>query len=156
MSLASVLIFVKQIFNQLNFLIMKIITMLAMLLIIGAATFCQQTNSSPALTKQDYLQKGKHQKTGAWILLGGGSALAITGLLINNQASFDNAGTTAIVAGVGVLSMIGSIPLFIASGRNKRKAMTASTFFKIETVPVIQHANFARKSYPALSVKINL
>jgi uncharacterized membrane protein len=135
---------------------MKIITMLAMLLIIGAATFCQQTNPSPALTKQDYLKKSKNQKTAAWILLGGGSALVVTGILLSNNASFDNLGTTAGVAIVGGLSMLGSIPLFLASGRNKRKAMTASTFFKIETVPVIQHASFARKSYPALSVKINL
>ena len=135
---------------------MKKIIILTILLILASTTFGQQTKTSLALTKQDYLQKSKRQKTAAWILLGGGSALAITGLLINNQASLDNAGTTAIVAGIGVLSMIGSIPLFIASGRNKRKAMAMSASLKLENTSAIQGYKMVHASYPALSVKIKL
>jgi len=135
---------------------MKKIIILTILLILASTTFGQQTKTSLALTKQDYLQKSKRQKTAAWILLGGGSALAITGLLINNQASLDNAGTTAIVAGIGVLSMIGSIPLFIASGRNKRKAMAMSASLKLENTSAIQGYKMVHTSYPALSVKIKL
>lgn len=135
---------------------MKKIIIFTMLLILSATSFSQQTTPSQPLTRADYLHKSKSQKTTAWILLGGGSALAITGLLLNNQASFDNAGTTAIVGGVGVLSMIGSIPLFIASGKNKRKAMTTTAFFKMETAPVFKAYSMVHTSYPALSVKINL
>lgn len=31
---------------------------------------------------QDYLQKSKNQKTTAWIMLGGGGALILTGIVI--------------------------------------------------------------------------
>ena len=60
------------------------------------------------------------------------------------------------MGGLGFLSTLGSIPLFIASGRNKRKANAATTFFKMEKTPVIQQTGFAYQSYPAVSVKIRL
>ncbi|MBC7653806.1 MAG: hypothetical protein H7098_04940, partial [Oligoflexus sp.] len=56
---------------------------------------------------------------------------------------------------LGGLSILSSIPLFIASGRNKRKAANASAFFNIEKVnddPLALH----RINYkPTLSVKIS-
>ncbi len=62
----------------------------------------------------------------------------------------------ALAGGVGVLSALGSIPLFIASTKNKRKANAATTFFKLETAPVIRLHSFVQHSLPAVSVKINL
>lgn len=137
---------------------MKKIIIFTMLLVLSATSFSQQTNPSQPLTRADYLHKSKSQKTTAWILLGGGSALAITGILIGakKETSFNDASTGAIVGGVGALSMIGSIPLFIASGRNKRKAMAANAFFKMETAPVFKGNSMVHTSYPALSVKIKL
>ena len=131
-----------------------------MLLVFTTSSFCQQTNSLQTLTSEDYLKKSNHQKTAAWVLLGGGSALIITGVLIggggSGDVSFGAAGTAVVVGGVGVLSALGSIPLFIASAKNKRKANAATTFFKMETVPVIQQHSFVQYSFPAVSVKINL
>src|SRR5438045_9207630 len=103
---------------------MKKIIAYAMLLLITTNSFSQQTNPSAPLN-QDYLKKSKNQKTAAWVLLVGGIALVGIGVLIGDQkqSTFDDAATGGVIAGIGILSTIGSIPLFIASGRNKRKAM---------------------------------
>ena len=48
-----------------------------------AASFCQKTNDSVQVVKTDYLTRSKNQKTAAWILLGGGTALiGIVSLLV--------------------------------------------------------------------------
>jgi hypothetical protein len=106
----------------------------------------------------DYLQKSKRQKSAAFTLLGGGSALIITGLLIGNNknSSFGDAAAGGILGGLGVVSVIGSIPLFNASGRNKRKANTATTFFKIETMHTVPPHSLIRIPFPAISVKFSL
>ncbi|MEJ7681312.1 MAG: hypothetical protein WKG06_26375 [Segetibacter sp.] len=48
-----------------------------------------------------------------------------TGFLIGNrkEASFGDAATGGVIGAIGVLSAIGSIPLFIASTKNKRWGM---------------------------------
>ena len=94
--------------------------------------------------------------------------MIITGMIIYsndyNSAVEDNpwlVGTDAnpagaVIATVGLLSCAGSIPLFIASGKNKKRAMAISTSFKLEKASVIQGPAFVKKSYPALSLKIGL
>ena len=137
---------------------MKKILIYFLLLALPGASFCQQTNDSVPLIKTDYLQKSKNQKTAAWVLLGGGAALIGTGFLIGDSknSSFDDAATGAILGGIGVLSAVGSIPLFIASGKNKRKAMSTSAFIKMETAPAFQKQSFVPNSYPAFLVKFSL
>lgn len=92
--------------------------------------FSQSEN--PATSKEYYLKKSKTQKTIAWIMLGVGSVTAITGLIIEesevnndlvNYLVDDKLGgtcTVMIVAGSAIA--LGSIPLFIISSKNKRKA----------------------------------
>jgi len=151
---------------------MKQVTAFLTVFIIGMNSFCQQTENLQSIQKTDYLHKSKKQKTAAWILLGGGIAMTITGTVIyhnayNKAAEEDPFGTLltlgtnvnpggAVLAIVGLLSTIGSIPLFIASGKNKRKASSVSTSFKMENAPVIQRASLVKRSYPALSLKIGL
>jgi len=127
-----------------------------LLLALPAASFCQKTNDSVPVIKTDYLVKSKNQKTAAWVLLGGGVALIGAGFLIGDSknATFDDAGTGVVLGGIGFLSAVGSIPLFIASGKNKRKAMKASAFIKLETVPLLQKQSFGQNSYPAFSMNI--
>jgi hypothetical protein len=127
---------------------------IAVMILIGTSVFSQSTPSVPT----DYLQKSKNQKTAAFVLLGGGPILIITGFLIGDSknSSFGDAATGAILGGVGVLSALGSIPLFIASARNKRKANTATAFFKMETVTAIQQHSFVQHSYPAVSLRFTL
>jgi anaerobic selenocysteine-containing dehydrogenase len=86
------------------------------------------------------LQKSKKQKTAAWLLLGGGGALTTIGLIVgvsqatkdfsngisnifsntNYSTSSSTGGIIMVIAGTG--AMLGSIPLFIGAGNNKKKA----------------------------------
>jgi len=118
----------------------------------ATTSFCQQTK----LLHDDYMLKSKRQKSAAWVLLGGGIALMGTGFLIGNgkEASFDDAAGGVIVAGIGVLSAIGSIPLFIASARNKRKGMSLS--FKTETTSPFFKGGFLCRYYPSVAFKVSL
>src|ERR1700741_2560430 len=115
-----------------------------LLLALPATSFCQKTNDTVPVVKTDYLIKSKNQKTAAWVLLGGGTALIGVGFLIGDSknATFDDAGTGVVLGGIGFLSAVGSIPLFIASGKNKKKAMKATTFIKMETAPSFQKQFF--------------
>ncbi|MBL0129823.1 MAG: hypothetical protein IPP43_00795 [Chitinophagaceae bacterium] len=105
---------------------MKKFSFFALLLIASAISFSQPITNTTSITKTDYLQKSKNQNTTAWVLLVGGATFILAGDLIGNskESTFGDAGTGVIMAGLGVLSMIGSVPLFIASGKNKRKAIS--------------------------------
>lgn len=145
---------------------MKKIILFIMLLIMSAASFSQETKPSPALTKQDYLLKSKHQKTAAWVLLGGGLALTVTGIIVYSNyvtsandpftllARANSGGAGGVLTAIGVLAMGGSIPLFLASGKNKKRAMSVS--FKNETAPQIQKGGFVSLPVPSLALKIGL
>ena len=137
---------------------MKKIILFTMLLIFSVSSFSQQTTPSKPVTREDYLKKSKNQKTAAWVLLGGGTVLIGTGFLIGDreESSFDDAATGAILGGIGVLSMIGSIPVFLASGKNKRRANAMSASIGMENADIIQGYTTAHASYPAISIKISL
>ncbi len=116
------------------------------------------------------LQKSKKQKTAAWILLGGGGALTTIGFIVGiSQAANDfsngisniftntNYSTSSstgaiimVIAGTG--AMLGSIPLFIASGNNKKKA---HLLLKDETVFFDPQLNI-KEHIISLDIKINL
>ena len=137
---------------------------MALLIVMTGSPFSQQT----PFVKDDYLQKSKHQKTAAWILLGRGATLSVVGLAVGLDSAVDELGSQiatgeddkSFVAGAvlfytGLGSMLG-IPLFVASGRNKRKVMEAALIFKTENSPVIQKIAICSHSYPVLSVKFSL
>ena len=97
----------------------KIIT--AILALGLLSSFTGQTTSR----SEYFLARSKQQRSTATIMaIAGASAVGI-GLLIGNreESSFDDAAVGAVVGGIGVLTMLGSIPVFIASGLNKRKAV---------------------------------
>jgi len=121
-------------------------------------SFCQKTSDTVPSIKTDYLVKSKNQKTAAWVLLGGGTALIGIGFLIGDSknSTFDDAATGAVLGGIGFLSAIGSIPLFIASAKNKRKAMQATTFIKMENVRMIPNQSLVQTSYPSIALRIKL
>jgi len=115
---------------------------------------------------KDYAKKSKNQKKAARILLCGGAALVATGVIIP-QGEFksysillypehknDAIKGTFILA--GALSALGSIPLFIASKRNKRKANKATISFKNEKVLFFHKNDFFLESQPSLNLKIGL
>ena len=134
---------------------MKKIILSVILLLLIVTSFCQTTNTK--LSKDYYLQKSKSQKTAAWILLAGGAGLVTVGFITGTSSdSFaDNKLTTgAILVATGGAAMLGSIPFFIASGKNKRKAIAASAFFKMETAPVFSSYSVAYVSYPSICIKV--
>jgi len=124
------------------------------------SSFSQQTQLDTVKhgTKDYYLQKSKRQKTGAWVLLIGGTALMGTGLLIadSKNATFDQAGTGAIMFGIGFLADLGSIPLFIASSKNKKRAMKASVSLKIQDALAVRKQNIMNARFPAISFHVRL
>ena len=98
---------------------MKMVIIFLMLLILSIAVFSQETTSSQSLTKEDYLTKSRHQKTAAWILLGGG--VAMFAIAAPGNVSFDALGVLVVVGTVATLS---SIPLFIARDATKERQGT--------------------------------
>jgi len=80
----------------------------------------------------NYLQKSRNQKTGAWVLLGLGVAGIISGIIIEANNVVDNTysvfadestnNTGTVVAVAGGCMALGSIPFFVASVKNKKKA----------------------------------
>ena len=137
---------------------MRKILIWVILLATATTSYCQQTKSGEPLTRQEYLTKSKNQRTAARILLIGGGALLATTIIIAapGNISFDNLGTVVTIGAIGGVAALGSIPLFIASGRNKRKAVNASAYINLEKGSFIQQQNIKFSTYPAISIKINL
>jgi ABC-type enterochelin transport system permease subunit len=141
---------------------MRKIIFLSFLLIASVTAFSQQIKTSPVLTKQDYLKKSKTQKTIAWILAGTGVGFvtaAIATASVNdvvNAIVGDDSGlnTSAIFLVIGGITTVSSVPLFIASGRNKKKGMSLS--FKNEIAPQLRENSFVNRYIPSFSLKINL
>jgi len=126
------------------------------MLLMTATSFCQQANPPQPLTKNDYLQKSKNQKTAAWVLLGGGLALAVGGAVLDVNSDWSSSETPyLVVITAGCASMLGSIPLFISSAKNKRKAMNASAFFEIRQNPVLTSTELISSKSPTLSIRLN-
>jgi energy-converting hydrogenase Eha subunit H len=156
---------------------MKKIAPFFLLMTLSASTFSQQINPSPALTKQDYLEKSKKQKTGAWLLLSGGfvmttigAGLAIDDAVDETSSALvtifslglvepvsddkDNTAVANVLFFTGLAGMIGSIPLFKAAKRNNRNGMSLS--FGNQKIPSLQKCSFVYNSIPSLKLKINL
>lgn len=110
----------------------------------------------------DYMQISIKQKKTASIMLGGGVVLIVAPalILLNSQLGDDNLSGKAVITigamSVGCLSVLGSIPLFIAAARNKERALVGSTGFKVEYFPVLSRSYSENKPFPALVFKIKI
>ncbi len=114
---------------------------------------------SQSLTGKDYLKRSKNQKTVGWVLLGGGTALIATAYLVDPPArpgSFDDLVIKGAFVVVGALSAISSVPFFIASGKNKRRARSATAYLKMEGASAIRGFSKVLILFPAASIKIRL
>jgi hypothetical protein len=128
------------------------------LLFLSLQVFSQETNPAQSLTKQDYLKKSKSQKTTASVLLGSGVLAGGIGLAAGAgsvcvgcpEKPKDQSGW--VIAG-GTL-MVSSIPFFIASSKNKKKATSIS--LKNQFIPTLQSNGLANKATPTLAVTISL
>ncbi len=108
-------------------------------------------------------KKSKSQKKTANILLAGGAIFTLTAFLIPRGEptggfilGYNNDGIKAVFGTVGFLSMLGSIPWYIVSSKNKRKANAATISFNNQKVLFPQQNTFVLKTQPALTLKIKL
>ena len=103
------------------------------------------------------------------MLLGGGAVLAVVGTAVGycnaddeiasivGEGENDNSYMAGgIMMVTGLAAMVGSVPLFIASARNKKKAHAASASIKLETMPVVYRQGISKLSYPVACIRINL
>ena len=136
---------------------MKQILISMIMLLTVQQTFPQYKDTARIHHTQDFDLKSKNQKSAAWVLLGGGTALVAGGLLIGNRStsSFDDAAAGAIMGGLGVISALGSIPLFLASGRNHRRAI-GSAQIRLQAYPSLSRSQAPSILYPAAYFRISL
>ena len=133
---------------------MKITKLALLLFLFAISASAQQTTSAPGLTKSDYLKKSKKQKTIAFVLAGGGSIAWLAGLskYMDQRDNKDGGGEAAMI--IGGTAALASIPLFIISSRNKKKAMSMS--FKNQMLPQLQSSGFVYQTIPSIHLKISL
>ncbi len=123
------------------------------------------SHSSSAQTKDDYLLKSKHQKTTALVMLGGGACFGIVGSVVaiagtTNlfRGQIDKAGNNIGAAGIllitGGAAMLGSIPFFIASGKNRRNSLSLS--FTNSPTPALVKNITGTQYLPSIRLQFNL
>ena len=139
--------------------IMKKASIIPFLFLLATTSFCQRETMNTKATGADLLKKSKTQKTVAWVLAGTSAisfGKAFSDVLDEDIFSDEYQHSYGLSLGIGTASLAGSIILFVASGRNKRKAGTASAFIDMEQVPVFQGTFFTRRSFPVIGVKIKI
>lgn len=126
-------------------------------------SLAQTTEPPENRSATDYLIKSNKQKRAGWILLGGGAGLTGIGLIVgvstvwNDILEGNTKGSNAagIIMATGLASMAGSIPLFIAAGKNRRKA-AAAVSFKMENSTIIDQWAISARQYPAIAIRLSL
>jgi hypothetical protein len=117
-----------------------------------------QTIPSTEFSKEDYLQKSKRQKTTGWIFLSAGVVITTVGIIgFDNTYNDDwygnsSSDTYGYLVLAGPLISLGSIPFFISSGSNARKAATLS--IRNQPILIPNQGSLAKSSQPSLSVTI--
>ena len=141
---------------------MKKITGLFFILTFSAGiSFAQNTSpyDNAAIDQEDFLKKSRSQRTIGWIMAGTGTALVATGFVVAfadametafSGDSYNKTGEAMIIGGVACAA--GSIPLFIAANKNKKKARLA---IGTQTIPVGFRPG-QQLRYPSAGIRIQL
>ena len=117
-----------------------------------------QRNSDSALSKSYLLQKSRNQNTAGWVLLAGGTSLAVVGGIIFGNSNFLSGNDNSTDAGGylmigGIVADLVSIPFFISSSKNARRAAALSFYYR-----TIQPNQFIAKRgtmQPTVSLKFH-
>jgi len=133
---------------------MKKMILVLTLLVLMVRLFGQ----NPTQSREYYLQKSKNQKTTGWVLLAGGTAMAITGAIIfeNSDLLSDDPSSEngALLFAGGVVADLVSIPFFISGAKNAGKAAAIS--FSNQKALVPQRDGLAMKVRPSITLRITL
>ncbi len=139
------------------------VLLLAILLFSSQLAFTQTDSTAPSSSnlKNEYLEKSRKQQGWAWGLLIGGAIASGTGMVIGfsqlNESFFeqsDESEFAAVLFIVGAASMLGSIPLFIASNKNKRLAESAGVSFDLEKWQGPRLSSAQQRNFPAIKIRI--
>ena len=143
---------------------MKKIVCLILFTVFSACLLCQEITPAVVVPDDYYLEKSKKQRTAGYVLLSGGAVLIVLSLIIPPgkreiddiflQQKVYTPRYVAFFTGVG--AMAGSIPLFIASGKNRKRAFGITGHLKIENAATLQRSARVNTYYPALGIKISL
>ena len=136
-------------------------TLLTILAVLSVISLSAQATTE---TREYYLNKSKNQKTAGYILAGGGGALIIAGIIVGdgdnnnndpNELDFGpNFDFGMWLVGGGVVSALASIPLFIGSSNNAKKAATISISHQKIIIP--NWNSHGTVLQPAISLKVPL
>ncbi len=106
----------------------KLLLLIVLFAFISFESFAQISNDQYSSTNIDnqinhYLKKSKNQKKLAWIFLGGGLVGNVVFSSMANSRNYeDTRSGPSVLYGISGLAMISSIPLFMASSKNKDNA----------------------------------
>lgn len=123
------------------------------------------TDTVPA--GNNYLERSRKQKTDAWSLAGTGTALLITAMVIPRgdeqgysalslytQKEYENDGLKAVISLAGIACLGVSIPLFIASGKNRRRAENISLHIRNSARGIPMVNGYSPSRHPELMVRL--
>jgi hypothetical protein len=132
-----------------------------------AIIFSLHTHAQDTTTiRNDYKLKAKNQNTAGWVILGTGFTVFTIGLAIEmsevttdiayaltfQEREHRSTGTTLLIAG-GV-TMLSSMPFFLASSRNRKRVATA--FHKMESQTTLKDHLLVKTSFPAVGIRVSL
>ena len=120
-----------------------------LIVLISLPANSQQQDSAFVMTKQDYLRKSRSQLRAGFILLGIG--VTTIAILSAGDTDFEQLGVFAVLGGAATIV---SIPLFIASARNKRKARAATVSLSIERSTITRLYKQNEVVFPAVTIKL--
>ncbi|MFO7674618.1 MAG: hypothetical protein R6V74_13000 [Lutibacter sp.] len=110
---------------------------------------------NPSLSKEDYLQKSKSQKNTGWILFGAGTTMVVVGAIIFEKSDdWSSVDTGGFMVLGGAVAGLASIPFFISSAKNARKAATIS--FNYQKMYFPKQHTFIAKPQPTIALRIPL
>lgn len=141
---------------------MKSILMTAWLLLVTVMGWCQDTEEPQ--TAEDFYKQSKLRNQAGWVLLGGGAALGLAGLIIPMGdpieencwfwCKYENEDLKLTLFLTGGVAMVTSIPVFIASGRSYQKGLRLEMKTKRTDLPV-RFRNIP-SHFPAVQLTLNL
>lgn len=112
---------------------------------------------TPTHDKSYYLTKSKNQQKAGWVLLAGGTAMTVIGVITGNaQTSADDYSipdASGFLMVGGILVDLISIPLFVSSAKNARTAATLS--FGNQPLPN-QYLGSGMQFQPSLKLTLTL
>ncbi|MEO6583805.1 MAG: hypothetical protein ABIO05_05745 [Ferruginibacter sp.] len=145
---------------------MKKIIIFLLPIVMANTSFGQQAKTSQPFAAENYLKKSKNQKKAANILMIGGAACIATAILIPKgevtnpgfilTTEYKNDGIRGTFLGVGILSMLSSVPFYLLSAKNQRKASAATVSLNNQKV-FLPHQNvFVFRTQVAVTFKLKL